>query len=671
MARLPYTNFHDINLDWMIKRVMKAYTPDNPPPYPVKSVNGKTGTVQLTGGDIPFSEDFQQATVLDFCDFALEQLENLNTDMASKQDAPILAGSPGQVLGLDADQNPVWLNNPSPESIIDDNAGLGDTTKVYSADHITGLLSPLVDDIGDLNGDIVDLKTAINNSLISNIKNSISDNPAVISTTPFSTMEITPDTNSDIYVSGKNMFSSYYLGKYYPAAGVLYNGQNNVATPKYYVKPGIDFTVSVNKNVGNIGIIIWNSSNQVSRRFNNYSSSAVTINLTGSEVCFAAWIDETGNNSHVETNEEFLALETQIEYGSKRSLYEKGQDPIKYTGIANNKSTVNVSNCEHTLVQSITGNINTVYKPSAVSINTIIINIKKYGAIGDGVNDDTVPIQNALNEAHENSGGIVFVPAGTYLLNSSLFDTSEYGKKAALHIYDNTTLWLDNNAVLKRGSNVNHIIFTHNESSATGYDGAKRITIKGGVFDEDSSLVTDCTSVNISHAFDIMINGVTFKGSSSGSWHYIEVNSSSNVKIYNCNFMTGSNMEDIQIDSAGGTGNLGQDDNTVCMNIEICGCYFNSGAHPGIGNHTDAAHHDIRINGCVFYNDNTDGAIKWVASTHAVDIYDCTFYDNDYAMYFMSNQTDSILRDCRLLNVTTPVYNCIAHNNIINGVYTI
>ena len=28
---MPYTNFHDINLDWIIKRVMKAYSPDNPP----------------------------------------------------------------------------------------------------------------------------------------------------------------------------------------------------------------------------------------------------------------------------------------------------------------------------------------------------------------------------------------------------------------------------------------------------------------------------------------------------------------------------------------------------------------------------------------------------------------------------------------------------------------
>lgn len=156
MARLPYTNFHDINLDWMIKRVMKAFTPDNPPPYPVKSVNGKTGVVQLTGGDIPFSEELPQASVLDFCDYALESIDDLYNITGSKQDAPVLMGSPGQVLGLDADQTPVWLNNPSPESIIDDNAGLGDTTKVYSANYIAGVLGPMVDDIHDIKETIED-----------------------------------------------------------------------------------------------------------------------------------------------------------------------------------------------------------------------------------------------------------------------------------------------------------------------------------------------------------------------------------------------------------------------------------------------------------------------------------------------------------------------------------
>lgn len=41
----PYTNYHNLNLDWIIKRVKEAYGPDNPPPTFVLSVNGQTGDV--------------------------------------------------------------------------------------------------------------------------------------------------------------------------------------------------------------------------------------------------------------------------------------------------------------------------------------------------------------------------------------------------------------------------------------------------------------------------------------------------------------------------------------------------------------------------------------------------------------------------------------------------
>lgn len=45
--QFPYTNFHDLNLDWIIKKIKECYSPDNPPEFAVISVNGETGEVVL------------------------------------------------------------------------------------------------------------------------------------------------------------------------------------------------------------------------------------------------------------------------------------------------------------------------------------------------------------------------------------------------------------------------------------------------------------------------------------------------------------------------------------------------------------------------------------------------------------------------------------------------
>ena len=47
MDQYPYTNFHELNLDWIIQKVKEAYSPDNPPDNLVLSVNGQTGDVVL------------------------------------------------------------------------------------------------------------------------------------------------------------------------------------------------------------------------------------------------------------------------------------------------------------------------------------------------------------------------------------------------------------------------------------------------------------------------------------------------------------------------------------------------------------------------------------------------------------------------------------------------
>lgn len=43
----PWTNLHQLNLNWLIEEVKKCYSPDNPPEAMVISVNGESGVVTL------------------------------------------------------------------------------------------------------------------------------------------------------------------------------------------------------------------------------------------------------------------------------------------------------------------------------------------------------------------------------------------------------------------------------------------------------------------------------------------------------------------------------------------------------------------------------------------------------------------------------------------------
>lgn len=49
------------------------------------------------------------------------------------------------------------------------------------------------------------------------------------------------------------------------------------------------------------------------------------------------------------------------------------------------------------------------------------INVKDKGAVGNGINDDTSAIQNAINEAFNTHVGVVYLPQGTYKVTSTIF----------------------------------------------------------------------------------------------------------------------------------------------------------------------------------------------------------------------------------------------------------
>lgn len=256
------------------------------------------------------------------------------------------------------------------------------------------------------------------------------------------------------------------------------------------------------------------------------------------------------------------------------------------------------------------------------------LNVMDFGAKGDGLSDDTRAIQDALDAARDKGIGTIFFPTGTYSLGTLLFDADNHGIASALHVYSGQTLKFEKEAVLLRGSaEVSHMVFTHNEPDATDYDGCSRVTIEGAVVDENASLGTNDTALNISHSSDVRISDCTFRGAS-GSWHSIEINSSRDVVVEGCLFEKNSNSEDIQIDAAIGAGNLGQSDGTVCTDITIKGNTFVCDGHVGVGNHSDAAHHDILISGNRFLGEpGKRGYISFVPLTYSVVLEDNYFQD--------------------------------------------
>lgn len=70
---------------------------------------------------------------------------------------------------------------------------------------------------------------------------------------------------------------------------------------------------------------------------------------------------------------------------------------------------------------------------STLGQNSSFLNVKGFGAKGDGVTDDTVAIQNAINAAVA-AGGYLFFPAGTYIVSAinSMTDAAGINKAALL-----------------------------------------------------------------------------------------------------------------------------------------------------------------------------------------------------------------------------------------------
>ena len=296
--------------------------------------------------------------------------------------------------------------------------------------------------------------------------------------------------------------------------------------------------------------------------------------------------------------------------------------------------------------------------------SNLFVSVKDYGAKGNGTTDDASAIQDAL-DAVKNTGGIIYFPIGTYLLKSSVL------------FYSNQTLWFENGAKLLQGAAINNLLRAYSESTWTAYNGVHDCLIYGAVFD-GGAYTTANTLVGISHSKNIVFKNCTFKNGY-GAWHNLEINSSYNVKVINCDFEGSRRILDgemIQIDAAAEQSvypwdNVNYDD-TVCKYIEVCGCIFHdSTTVPAIGNHRNSSHKFIMIHDNIFDGlTGTRGAIDILSNTTNVDIYNNTF--NGCTIGILTTGSTFYINNNRFVDATTAVSGStgVVHANMINGTYT-
>ena len=249
-----------------------------------------------------------------------------------------------------------------------------------------------------------------------------------------------------------------------------------------------------------------------------------------------------------------------------------------------------------------------------VSEAKLVANVKDYGAVGDGENDDSVAAQAAMDDLSVAGGGVLVFPGGgTYRMHTPVELTS------------NVRITASGATLLKKYGNAGYSVFVSRSNGATGYgSGATNVHFDGGTYSGSfESGAKTGVSIGLHHAKGVRVTGVTFTQSILNG-HSLDLAGCEDVLIEDCTFegwdvvTDREYVEAIQLDysmrSALNIEDLDASyDGVATRNVTVRDCRFvplaiGSTTYPApvaLGNHARVA--DIPITNIRFEGNLVDG----------------------------------------------------------------
>ena len=276
-------------------------------------------------------------------------------------------------------------------------------------------------------------------------------------------------------------------------------------------------------------------------------------NVTTNDLSYSQNISNNDSIGSINTNSSTGSIDTNSSTGSiDTNSSTNNIDSLSSVNRDNSNDTIHSDSQDNKTVESTekSNNESKNNKEDIINDSTIkkdfekiALNVKDYGAVGDGVNDDRQAIQDTIDAAAKGlGGGKVYFPEGTYLVKEIVF------------LRSHTHIEVHEKATILNGINIkNHpsIVFMTglftDDGDQVEWEPTEDISYSGGTIDMNGALNEERTKaknlplINSSGAFaignskNVTISNVTFKDSYQG--HAIQIAGSKNVLVDNSRFL--------------------------------------------------------------------------------------------------------------------------------------